>query len=113
MMNITNEEPKLMKYLKIEDNKGYFLKQEKEQTDQWIEIDKITKEDLMNLLESAISTDFEIDEYIEDNIGHKAHQIVYKSIYEKFADLINNNKSFIDECDSQFRSAIEKYESIE
>lgn len=113
MMNITNEEPKLMKYLKIKDNKGYFLKQEKEQPDQWIEIDKISKEDLMNLLESAISTDFEIDEYIEENIGHKAHQIVYKSIFEKFTDLINNKKSFFDECDSQYRSAIEKYESLE
>lgn len=113
MMNITNEEPKLMKYLKIEDNKGYFLKQEKELPDQWIEIDKISKDDLMNLLESAISTDFEIDEYIEENIGHKAHQIVYKSIFEKFTDLINNKKSFIDECDSQFRNAIEKYESLE
>lgn len=113
MMNITNEEPKLMKYLKIKDNKGYFLKQEKEQPDQWIEIDKISKEDLMNLLESAMSTDFEIDEFIEENIGHKAHQIVYKSIFEKFTDLINNKKSFIDECDLQFRSAIEKYESLE
>lgn len=113
MMNITNEEPRLMKYLKIKDNKGYFLKQEKEQPDQWIEIDKISKEDLINLLESAISTDFEIDEYIEENIGHKAHQIVYKSIFEKFTDLINNKKSFIDECDTQFRSAIEKYESLE
>lgn len=113
MMNITNEEPRLMKYLKIKDNKGYFLKQEKDQPDQWIEIDKISKEDLINLLESAISTDFEIDEYIEENIGHKAHQIVYKSIFEKFTDLINNKKSFIDECDTQFRSAIEKYESLE
>lgn len=113
MMNITNEEPKLMKYLKIKDNKGYFLKQEKEQPDQWIEIDKISKEDLMNLLESAMSTDFEIDEFIEENIGHKAHQIIYKSIFEKFTDLINNKKSFIDECDLQFRSAIEKYESLE
>jgi len=34
-----------MKYLKIEDNKGYFLKQEKEQVDQWVEIDKISKDD--------------------------------------------------------------------
>jgi hypothetical protein len=102
-----------MKYLKIKDNKGYFLKQEKEQPDQWIEIDKISKEDLMNLLESAMSTDFEIDEFIEENIGHKAHQIVYKSIFEKFTDLINNKKSFIDECDLQFRSAIKKYESLE
>lgn len=112
-MNITNEEPKLMTYLKIENNKGYFLKQENEQPDQWIEIDKISKEDLMNLLESAISTEFEIDEYKEENIAHKAHQIVYKSIYEKFIDLINNKKSFIDECDSQYRNAVEKYESKE
>ena len=45
MTNITKEEPKHMKYLKIEDNKGYFLKQEKEQVDQWVEIDKISKDD--------------------------------------------------------------------
>lgn len=113
MTNIIKEEKKHMIYLKIENNKGYFLKQEKEQVDKWIEIDKISKEDLMNLLESAISTDFEMDEYVEEKIGHKAHQIVYKSIYEKFLDFINNKKSFIDECDSQFSSAIAKHESLE
>lgn len=112
MMNITSEELKHMKYLKIENNKGYFLKLEKDQPDKWIEIDKISKEDLMNLLELTISNDFEMDDYIEDNIAHKAHQIVYKSIFEKFTDLINNRKSFIDECDSQYRSAIEKYDSL-
>ena len=113
MKNITKEEQKHMIYLKIEENKGYFLKQEKEQADKWIEIDKISKEDLMNLLESSISTDFEMDEYVEDKIGHKAHQIVYKSIYEKFKDFINNKKSFLDECDSQYSNAISKYESQE
>lgn len=65
----------------------------------------------MNLLEIAVSNEFEMDEYIESNIGHKAHQIVYKSIYEKFSNLLDNKNSFIDECDSQFKSAIEKYES--
>lgn len=112
-MNITNVELKHMKYLKIEDNKGFFLKQEKDQPDQWIEIDKVSKDDLMNLLELSLAADFEMDNYIEENIAHKAHQIVYKSIFEKFTDLINNKKSFTDECDSQFRSAIEKYESLE
>jgi len=101
-----------MKYLKINDNKGFFLNEKSEGTE-WVEIDKITKEDLMNLLEKAVSVDFGKDEYEEDKISHKAHQIVYKSIYEKFTDLISNKKSFIDECDSQFRSAIEKYESKE
>lgn len=113
MMNIINVEPKHMKYLKIENNKGYFLKQEKDQADQWIEIDKISKDDLMNLLELSMTNDFEMDVYLEENIGHKAHQIVYKSIFEKFTELIGNKKSFTDECDAQFRSAIEKYESLE
>jgi len=112
-MNIINVEPKHMKYLKIESNKGYFLKQEKDQVDQWIEIDKISKDDLMNLLELSVLNNFEMDLYEEENIGHKAHQIVYKSIFEKFTELISNKKSFTDECDSQFRSAIEKYESLE
>jgi hypothetical protein len=99
-----------MKYLKIENNKGLFLIKNSE-GDEWIEIDKISKDNLLNLLEIAISSDFEMDEYREEDIGHKAHQIVYKSIYEKFLDLISNKNSFIDECDSQFKTALEKYES--
>lgn len=95
-----------MKYLKIEDNKGYFLSESMN----WTEIDKISKEDLMNLLNKAVDEDFEMDEYIEENIGHKAHQIVYKSIHEKFSELVENKNVFKDECDSLFKGAIEKYE---
>ncbi len=51
-----------------------------------------------------------MDEYLEDNIGHKAHQIVYKSIHEKFSELVENKNVFKDECDSLFKAAIEKYE---
>jgi len=94
-----------MKYLKIEDNKGYFLSESSD----WTEIDKITKEDLMNLLNKAVDADFEMDEYLEENIGHKAHQIVYKSIHEKFLELVENKNIFKDECDSLFKGAIEKY----
>lgn len=99
-----------MKYLKISDNKGFFFKVG-EDNSQWIEIDKITKEDLLYLLEKAVSEEFEMNAFEEELIRHKAHQIVYKSISEKFNDLIKNKKSFADECDSQFISAIEKYES--
>lgn len=106
-MNIIKEDKRHMKYLKIENNKGYYLNQNKTV---WVEIDKISKEDLLFLLNEAITNEFEIDEFIEGNIGHKAHQIVYKSIHEKFLDLLENKKSFIDECDLQFRSSIEKYE---
>lgn len=98
-----------MKYLKIEDNKGHFLPS----TNEWTEIDKISKEDLMYLLNKAVSEDFEMDEYSEEAIGHKAHQIVYKSIFEKFSELIEDKNVFKDECDSLFKTAIEKYENKE
>src|SRR5699024_2099196 len=104
-MNMKEEETKLMKYLKIENNKGHYLAT----SGQWTEIDKISKEDLMFLLNKVISEDFEMDEYLEENIGHKAHQIVYKSINEKFSELIDNKNVFKDECDSMFKTAIEKY----
>lgn len=94
-----------MKYLKIENNKGHYLTS----SNQWVEIDKISKEDLMYLLNKAVSEEFLMDEYIEENIGHKAHQIVYKSIHEKFSELVQNKNVFKDECDSIFKSAIEKY----
>lgn len=95
-----------MKYLKIEDNKGHYISQ----SGDWREIDQISKDDLIYLLNKAISEDFEMDEYVEENIGHKAHQIVYKSIHEKFSGLVENKNIFKDECDSLFKTAIEKYE---
>ncbi len=95
-----------MKYLKIENNKGHFLADSGE----WIEIDKISKDGLLHLLNKAITEDFEMDEYLEENIGHKAHQIVYKSLCEKLNELLENKNVFKDECDALFKTAIEKYE---
>lgn len=98
-----------MKYLKIENNKGHYLTH----SSQWIEIDKISKEDLMFLLNKIMNEEFEMDPYLEENIKHKAHQIVYKSIYEKFSGLIENKNVFKDECDAMFKNAIEKYKTEE
>jgi len=110
MMNIIGEEPKHMKYLKIENSKGFYLKSW-ENENSWVDIDKITKEDLLKLLEIAVSSDFEIEGYNDKLIAHKAHQIIYKSISEKFSDLIENKTQFIDECDSVYKEAITKYSS--
>ena len=41
-----------MKYLKIEDNKVFFIK-DKSQPSTWTEIDQIEKNDLLNLLNLA------------------------------------------------------------
>ena len=48
-----------MKYLKIENNKGYYCLGQ----DNWQDIDRINKDDLLILLDKAIETDFEMDEY--------------------------------------------------
>jgi hypothetical protein len=96
-----------MKYLKIEDNKGYYL----DPTDRksWVEIDKLNKDHLLALLDYAISDNFEMDAYSESVLGNKAHQIIYKNIAEKFLGLASTKDRFRDESESLYKDAIAKY----
>jgi hypothetical protein len=97
-----------MKFLKIENNKGYFIK-DKNQPDKWFEIDQIEKTELMTLLDYAIEEDFEMDEFKEADIQHKAHQIIYKHLHEKFSLFLKNKSRFKDETERIYKDAIEKY----
>lgn len=99
-----------MKYLKIENNKAYYQIDAK--TENWVELDKINKDDLMVLLNKAIESEFKMDEYREDLIGNKAHQIIYKNIHEKFKSLVSQKTRFKDESDALYKSAIEKYHTM-
>ena len=109
-MPIMKEGVMYMKYLKIESNKVYFLDMESN----WKEIDTLDKNGLLYLLDKAIEDDeFEMDEFNEDNISHKAHQIIYKSIYEKFTGLLVERTRFRDESRVLYREAFEKYTSEE
>ena len=103
-MLILSEE-NVMKYLKIDNNKGFYYIE----PEIWKGIDQINKNDLMLLIDFAMTSDFEMDQYIPENIGHKAHQIIYKNIYEKFALLLENKSRFKDESEQLFKSAMEKY----
>lgn len=104
-----NEKVEHMKYLKIEDNKAFFIK-DKNQADSWVEIDQIEKEDLLKLLDSATNEDFELDPYNEANLGNKAHQIIYKHLFEKFTSFLTNKDRFRDEAENLYKDAIEKYQ---
>ncbi len=97
-----------MKYLKIENNKGYYWKST-DSLAEWTEIDKINKEDLMDLLNNAISTEFQMDAYSETILANKAHQIIYKNIFEKFSNLESMKSKFKDESESLYKEAIDKY----
>ncbi len=94
-----------MKYLKIEGNKGFYQLE----PDKWKEIDKINKDDLMVLIDKAIEDEFEMDDFDIEKVANKAHQIIYKNLYEKFSELIENKSRFKDESEQLYKKAIEKY----
>ena len=108
-MLIRKEEQIRMKYLKIEASKGQFCVAPEIETPEWQTIDTITKDHLMRLLEAAISGAFEMDPYVEAQLPNKAHQIIYKRLYEKFAELASKKDIFNDEIDSIYKAALEKY----
>lgn len=94
-----------MKYLEIENNKGYYYL-----NSQKIEIDKIAKEDILELVKILMSEeDFTMDEFSEEKLQHGVHKIIYRNIYSKFQDLKNEKDSIIDEVNQDFQEAFQKY----
>jgi len=102
-----NEKIKHMKFLKIENNKGQYRIDES--NEDWLELDQISKEHLLILLKFATEKEFEMDEYKDELLQNPAHNIIYRNIYGKFAELLNNKTRFKDSVESMYRPAIEKY----
>ena len=96
-----------MKCLKIESGRGFFLKKDGEMES----IDKITKDDILNLLNIATSpeTAFEMDAITDDMALNEAHKIIYRSLYSKFSELLENKTRFAEESASVYKDALEKY----
>lgn len=101
----TTEGEKAMKLLSIKDGAGYYLGG----TGDVISVDKLTKEDLLRLVNLTLTDEAEFDEYDESVIKNKAHQIVYKSVFEKLRELSKRKQEFIDESERLFLDAYEKY----
>ena len=96
-----------MIYLKIKNNKGFYRTDST--SENWIELDQISKEDLLKLLEIATSKEFTMDEYKDEILQNPAHNIIYKNIYGKFSELLTNKTRFQDSVNSMYKSAIDKY----
>ncbi len=94
-----------MKLLKIEGNHGHYLADQGEFTP----IDKITKEDLLRLVDLTLAEEVEFDEYDDEAIANQAHQILYKSIFEKLAGLKERKQEFTDESERLYLEEYEKY----
>jgi len=103
----TKEEENTMKLLKIENNQGFFL----DDKDSYSPVNKLTKEQLLWLVKQTLSesNEIEFDEYNEDTLRNKAHQIVYKSVYRKLTALREGRKEFIDTSERLYLAEREKY----
>lgn len=97
-----------MKYLKIENNKGFYRLDTSQ--DNWTDIDQVNKEHLLDLLKFALTGEFEMDEYKDELLQNPAHNIIYKNIYGKFNDFLKNKTRFKDSVESTYKQAIEKYQ---
>lgn len=94
-----------MKLLKIDNRLGHFLGE----SGDYVPIDKITKDHLLRLVNLTLANNVEFDEYDEGQIQNQAHQIVYKSIYEKLHGLRERRQEFMDESERLYLQDYEKY----
>jgi len=94
-----------MKLLKIEGNLGHYLGDQGD----FAPVDKITKEDLLRLVNLTLAEEVEFDEYDDEAIKNQAHQILYKSISEKIASLKERKQEFTDESERLYLEEYEKY----
>lgn len=95
-----------MKYLRINENNAEFLKE----NFQYETIDKIDKDNLLFLINSAVEKDnFEIEAYDPEKIKNPAQQIIYENIYKKFDELLKNKNQLKDQVDNLYKDAFEKY----
>lgn len=99
-----------MKYLRIDNGKGYYLGSDGELH----EIDSIQKEDMLHLLDAATNRviDFEMDES-EDGIQNEVHRIIYKELHKRLKELLEDKDRFLDESESLYKEALQKYKETE
>jgi hypothetical protein len=95
-----------MKLLRIVDNAGEFLGAD----GRFQAVDKITKEDLLRLVEATIhEEEVDYDQYDGANIKNQAHQVIYRSILNKLQDLRKRRQEFVDESARLYLEDYQRY----
>ncbi len=95
-----------MKLLRINNSVGQFLAA----SGDYVHIDKITKDDLLRMVDRTLDQDvIELDPYDDQVLKNQAHQVIYKSIYQKLVELRGRRQEFVDESARLFLEDYEKY----
>ncbi len=93
-----------MKYLEIKDGKGYYWNDK-----EMVEIDQVSKDDLLKLINHAEEDGFEMDAYDENLLPNKAHQIIYQSLHAKLSDFLTDKEQFKRDVDAMYAKAVGEY----
>lgn len=96
-----------MKILKIENNNGFFCASGGE----FISIDKLDKENLLKLVEYALTKEVEMDNYDPEILKNEAHKIIYRSVHKKLQELIARKDEFFDKSEREFYETYENYKN--
>lgn len=91
--------------LKIEGVLGQYLSKDGSYHD----IDKITKDDLLWIMDRVLEKSGELETFDKDKIQNKAHQVVYKSIYSNLKALEDRRQEFIDESERLYLEDYKRY----
>lgn len=95
-----------MEYLKINNNKGLFYRN----GEGMIEINKMTKEDLYDLVSAALDEEeFEMTPYSNELLQNPAHKTIYSHIYRQLEDIRQRKEEFNEDIQSVYRDAYDRY----
>ena len=95
-----------MESLKIENNTGFF----KREGEGWVEINKMTKEDLYDLVNWALTEDdFTMGTYDESSLLNPAHKTIYSHIYRQLTDIRDRKEEFAEDIFYSYKEAYDKY----
>lgn len=95
-----------MKLLKIEKELGWFSIDGVN----YNTIEKISKEDIFEIIKKVLDEEVEVDNVTEQNdIKMPAQKIIYEKIYEKIVTLNESKSEIMERNNKEFADAFEKY----
>src|SRR5690606_584013 len=94
-----------MKILKIESNNGHFSSD----GENFSSIDKLDKENLLKLVDLALTKEIEMDEYDPEVLKNEAERIIYRSVIKKLQELVSRKDEFFDKSEREFYEIYENY----
>jgi hypothetical protein len=96
-----------MKLLQIDDNQGFFL----DKNDKLLPVSKLDKNHLLWLVNQTLDANVEVtfDAFDPAKLRNQAHQIIYKSVYDKLTALREQRKDFVDTSERLYLTDYEKY----